>query len=100
MLIGGLLFAVICRRAFQLKRGEVSLIVPPTDRAVAPPTGQRRERRVPQHGKNTTSRSRNPRNRRQASDRKGRKWSERQDSNLRPSAPKADALPSCATLRN
>ena len=31
----------------------------------------------------------------------GRKrWSERQDSNLRPSAPKADALPGCATLRS
>jgi hypothetical protein len=27
------------------------------------------------------------------------KWSGRQDSNLRPSAPKADALPSCATPR-
>ena len=27
-------------------------------------------------------------------------WSEWQDSNLRPSAPKADALPNCATLRN
>ena len=27
------------------------------------------------------------------------KWSERQDSNLRPSAPKADALPGCATPR-
>ena len=26
-------------------------------------------------------------------------WSEWQDSNLRPSAPKADALPDCATLR-
>ena len=26
-------------------------------------------------------------------------WSERQGSNLRPSAPKADALPDCATLR-
>jgi hypothetical protein len=26
-------------------------------------------------------------------------WSEWQDSNLRPSAPKADALPACATLR-
>ena len=30
---------------------------------------------------------------------KGRKWSERQDSNLRPSGPKPDALPGCATLR-
>ncbi len=28
------------------------------------------------------------------------KWSEREDSNLRPSAPKADALPNCATLRH
>ena len=28
-----------------------------------------------------------------------RKWSGRQDSNLRPSAPKADALPGCATPR-
>src|ERR1044072_7808505 len=28
------------------------------------------------------------------------RWSERQDSNLRPSAPKTDALPGCATLRN
>ena len=27
------------------------------------------------------------------------KWSERRDSNSRPSAPKADALPGCATLR-
>ena len=27
------------------------------------------------------------------------KWSGRQDSNLRPSAPKADALPDCATPR-
>ena len=27
-------------------------------------------------------------------------WSELQDSNLRPSAPKADALPDCAKLRN
>ena len=27
------------------------------------------------------------------------KWSGRQDSNLRPSAPKADALPGCATPR-
>ena len=26
-------------------------------------------------------------------------WSERQDSNLRPSGPKPDALPNCATLR-
>jgi hypothetical protein len=26
-------------------------------------------------------------------------WSGRQDSNLRPSAPKADALPNCATSR-
>src|SRR3989344_6874913 len=26
-------------------------------------------------------------------------WSERQDSNLRPSRPERDALPSCATLR-
>ena len=26
-------------------------------------------------------------------------WSERQDLNLRPSAPKADALPNCATPR-
>src|SRR3546814_5823795 len=26
-------------------------------------------------------------------------WSERQDSNLRPPAPQADALPGCATLR-
>ena len=26
-------------------------------------------------------------------------WSERQDSNLRPSGPKPDALPTCATLR-
>ena len=26
-------------------------------------------------------------------------WSEYQDSNLGPSAPKADALPDCATLR-
>ena len=29
----------------------------------------------------------------------GRGWSGRQDSNLRPSAPKADALPDCATPR-
>ena len=29
----------------------------------------------------------------------GFKWSEWRDSNPRPSAPKADALPSCATLR-
>jgi hypothetical protein len=29
----------------------------------------------------------------------GVKWSERRDSNSRPSAPKADALPGCATLR-
>ena len=28
-----------------------------------------------------------------------RKWSERKDSNLRPSGPKPDALPDCATLR-
>ena len=28
-----------------------------------------------------------------------RNWSERRDSNSRPSAPKADALPGCATLR-
>ena len=28
-----------------------------------------------------------------------KKWSERQDSNLRPSGPKPDALPSCATFR-
>lgn len=28
-----------------------------------------------------------------------KKWSEREDLNLRPPAPKADALPSCATLR-
>jgi hypothetical protein len=28
-----------------------------------------------------------------------RNWSEMQDSNLRPSAPKADALPDCANLR-
>ena len=28
-----------------------------------------------------------------------KKWSERRDSNSRPSAPKADALPGCATLR-
>ena len=28
-----------------------------------------------------------------------KKWSERRDSNSRPSAPKADALPDCATLR-
>ncbi len=27
-------------------------------------------------------------------------WSEQQDSNLRPSAPKADALPGCAMLRH
>ena len=27
-------------------------------------------------------------------------WSEREDLNLRHSAPKADALPGCATLRN
>ena len=27
------------------------------------------------------------------------KWSERKDSNLRPSGPKPDALPDCATLR-
>ena len=27
-------------------------------------------------------------------------WSERQDSNLRPSGPKPDALPDCATLRS
>ena len=27
-------------------------------------------------------------------------WSEYKDSNLGPSAPKADALPDCATLRN
>ncbi len=31
---------------------------------------------------------------------KVKKWSEREDSNLRPSAPKADALPNCATLRH
>jgi hypothetical protein len=29
-----------------------------------------------------------------------RKWSEREDSNLRPSGPKPDALPGCATLRS
>src|SRR5205814_9133712 len=29
-----------------------------------------------------------------------RRWSGRQDSNLRPSAPKADALPGCATPRS
>ena len=29
----------------------------------------------------------------------GSEWSERQDSNLRPSGPKPDALPGCATLR-
>ena len=29
----------------------------------------------------------------------GFSWSGRQDSNLRPSAPKADALPNCATSR-
>ena len=28
-----------------------------------------------------------------------KKWSRRQDLNLRPSAPKADALPDCATSR-
>ncbi len=28
------------------------------------------------------------------------KWSEREDSNLRPSVPKTDALPGCATLRS
>lgn len=31
---------------------------------------------------------------------KATKWSEHQDSNLGPSAPKADALPGCAILRN
>ncbi len=30
----------------------------------------------------------------------GEGWSVRQDSNLRPSAPKADALPGCATPRH
>lgn len=29
----------------------------------------------------------------------GEKWSEREDSNLRPPAPEAGALPGCATLR-
>ena len=29
-----------------------------------------------------------------------KEWSERRDSNSRPSAPKADALPGCATLRH
>ena len=28
-----------------------------------------------------------------------KRWSERQDSNLRPSGPKPDTLPDCATLR-
>src|SRR5471032_2545141 len=31
---------------------------------------------------------------------RGNEWSERCDSNTRPSAPKADALPGCATLRS
>ncbi len=49
------------------------------------------------------ARARMPRHRRlrlsQGNRKTGRKWSGQQDSNLRPSAPKADALPGCAIPR-
>ncbi len=54
----------------------------------------RREQGQNRHSESTQNR------RRQSVQNQGVGWSERQDSNLRPSAPKADALPGCATLRH
>ena len=71
------------------RRGAQHLVLPRFGIEAAGAPGPRRGREVPRWL--IAARRRNSRNR------KG--WSGRQDSNLRPSAPKADALPGCATPR-